>query len=80
MDRLADWILGRMAAYRLGGVPYKEAARYTWGELAAAYKGFLWKGGKPVPAPDIPEREAAARARRVLRDIQGAYEEEQGTG
>jgi hypothetical protein len=76
MDGLTNWIMERMAAYHGGGVPYNEAARFTYGELRAIYRGRHWTGGKPTPAPDIPEREAAELARSVLREIQGTYEGE----
>jgi hypothetical protein len=63
-----------MAAYRGGGVPYRLAARWTYGELLAVYQGHHWKKGRPTKAPDIPAGEALAWAEAALREIRGAYE------
>jgi hypothetical protein len=63
-----------MAAYRSGGVPYREAARWTYGELLAVYRGRHWRRGEPTKAPDMPAGEALARAEAALREIRGAYE------
>jgi hypothetical protein len=71
--RLNIWLLDRMAAYRGGGVPYRDAARWTYGELLAVYKGLHWRGGEPTRAPDIPAAAALKRAEAVLRELEGVY-------
>lgn len=73
LSRLKDWLLGRMAAYRSGGVPYRPAARFTYGELLAAYKGRHYTAGKPTGKPGIPAASALARAEAWLRELEGAY-------
>jgi hypothetical protein len=73
VEKLEDWLLDRMAAYRGGGVPYREAARWTYGELLAVYKGRHWRGGEPTKAPDIPAAAALGHAGAVLRELEGAY-------
>jgi hypothetical protein len=74
MDRLKDWLLDRMTAYHGGGVPWREAARWTYGELLASYRGRHWTRGKPTRAPAIPAGEALEYARKALGAIRGVYE------
>jgi hypothetical protein len=63
-----------MAAYYGGGVPYREAARWTYGELLAVYQGRHWSRGKPTRAPGIPAGEGLAYVEAALREIREAYE------
>jgi hypothetical protein len=62
-----------MTAYYAGGVPYRVAARWTYGELLAVYRGRHWSGGKPTRKPDIPAAEALKRAEAALREIKEVY-------
>jgi hypothetical protein len=71
MNSLDAWLLNRMAAYCGGGVPYREAARWTYGELLAACKGRHWRCGKPTKVPDMPATAALKRAGEVLREMEG---------
>jgi hypothetical protein len=73
VNRLDSWLLDRMAAYHSGGVPYREAARWTYGELLAVYKGRQWGTGKRTGPPAMPAEKALARAAAVLREIEGVY-------
>jgi hypothetical protein len=64
-----------MAAYRSVGVPYQQAARWTYGELLAVYRGKHWRNGKKTRAPDIPVEEGLTYARKALTEIRRVDEE-----
>jgi hypothetical protein len=64
-----------MAAYRAGGLPYRLAARWAYGELLAIYRGRHYRGGERTPPPGIPPAEGLRAAEAALREVRGAYEE-----
>jgi hypothetical protein len=75
MDRLINWLLTRMAAYRSGGIPYRQAARWTYGELLAVYQGRQYRNGKRTREPDIPAGDGLKAAEAALREIRGVYDD-----
>jgi hypothetical protein len=64
-----------MVTYHSGGIPYRMAARWTYGELLATYRGRHYRNGKQTKAPDIPADEGLKRAEAALREIRRVYEE-----
>jgi hypothetical protein len=76
MRGLEQWIIERMAEYKLGGAEYRAAARFAYREIRAVYRGRHWTNGLLTKPPEgVLMEEALKRAESAIRELAAVYGE-----